>query len=482
MLMAIQVIGRKMFLAGKWVKRDRIIEVCDPQDNSIIDTVPAASAEDMLQCIEEAKEGVRIAASMPVHKRMAIINKAADYIETNKEKFARTIAREGSKTIREATKEVNRCIQTLRISAEEARRIHGETISFDQMPGNENRVGYYYRFPIGIIGAITPFNDPLNLVAHKVGPAIASGNAIIVKPSTLTPLSALLLAEAFDEAGLPPKVLSVITGYGSEIGDILVTHPAIRMISFTGGIEAGEEIISKAGLKKISMELGSNSPVIVLEDADLDEAIESTVSGAFWAAGQNCIGVQRIYIQESVMDAFQKKFVERTNQYRVGDKQSELTDMGPLITEEEAIRVENLVNEAIEKGAVLLTGGKRKGAFYWPTVLTNVPEDCRIAKEEIFGPVVLLYPVRDLDTAIEKANSVDYGLQAGIFTNNVRKAYKAIEQMNVGGIMINDSSDYRIDAMPFGGVKNSGLGREGIKFAIHEMTEPKVVCFKLSDC
>jgi glyceraldehyde-3-phosphate dehydrogenase (NADP+) len=481
MLMAIQVIGRKMFLAGKWVKRDRIIEVRDPQDNSIIDTVPAASAEDMLQCIEEAKDGVRIAASMPVHKRMAIINKAADYIETNKEKFARTIAREGSKTIREATKEVNRCIQTLRISAEEARRIHGETISFDQMPGNENRVGYYYRFPIGIIGAITPFNDPLNLVAHKVGPAIASGNAIIVKPSTLTPLSALLLAEAFDEAGLPPKVLSVITGYGSEIGDILVTHPAIRMISFTGGIEAGEEIISKAGLKKISMELGSNSPVIVLEDADLDEAIESTVSGAFWAAGQNCIGVQRIYIQESVMDAFQKKFVERTNQYRVGDKQSELTDMGPLITEEEAVRVENLVNEAIEKGAVLLTGGKRKGAFYWPTVLTNVPEDCRIAKEEIFGPVVLLYPVRDLDTAIEKANSVDYGLQAGIFTNNVRKAYKAIEQMNVGGIMINDSSDYRIDAMPFGGVKKSGLGREGIKFAIHEMTEPKVVCFKLSD-
>jgi glyceraldehyde-3-phosphate dehydrogenase (NADP+) len=305
--MATQVVGRKMYLAGKWVKRDRVIEVRDPQDNSIIDTVPAASEEDMLQCIEEAKEGARIAASMPVHKRMEIINKAADYIEANIEKFARTIAREGSKTIREAIKEVHRCIQTLRISAEEARRIHGETIPFDQMPGSENRVGYYYRFPIGIIGAITPFNDPLNLVAHKVGPAIASGNAIIVKPSTLTPLSALLLAEAFDEAGLPPKVLSVITGYGSEIGDILVTHPAIRMISFTGGIEAGEEIIRKAGLKKISMELGSNSPVIVLEDADLDEAVESTVSGAFWAAGQNCIGVQRIYVQESIMDAFQNQ-------------------------------------------------------------------------------------------------------------------------------------------------------------------------------
>ncbi|MFC0271499.1 aldehyde dehydrogenase family protein [Metabacillus herbersteinensis] len=478
--MTTQVIGRKMYLAGDWVKRDRIIEVRDPQDNSIIDTVPAASAEDMFQCIEEAKEGAKIAATMPVHERMRIVNAAADYIEANKEKYARTIAKEGSKTIREATTEVSRCIRTLRISAEEARRIHGETIPFDQMPGSENRVGYYYRFPIGIIGAITPFNDPLNLVAHKVGPAIASGNAIIVKPATVTPLSALLLAEAFVQAGLPPKVLSVITGYGSEIGDVLVTHPAIRMISFTGGLEVGEDIARKAGLKKISMELGSNSPVIVLEDADLEKAVESTVSGAFWAAGQNCLGVQRIYIQESIMESFQKSFVERTNRYRIGDKQSELTDMGPLITEKEAIRVENIVNEAIEKGAVLLTGGERKGAFYSPTVLTNVPEDCTISKEEIFGPVVLFYPTYDLDAAIQQSNDVNYGLQAGIFTKDIEKAHQAIAKMDVGGIMINDSSDYRIDAMPFGGVKKSGLGHEGVKFTIQEMTEPKVVCFKLS--
>lgn len=478
--MTTQLSGQKMFLAGNWVNSDRMIEIRDPQDNSIIDTVPAASAEDMMKCIEEAKEGAKIAASMPVHERMRIVNTAANYIEQHAEKYARTISREGSKTIREATKEVARCIQTLRISAEEARRIHGETIPFDQMPGSEDRVGYYYRFPIGIIGAITPFNDPLNLVAHKVGPAIASGNAIIVKPATVTPLSALLLAEAFAQAGLPPKVLSVITGYGSEIGDTLVTHPAVRMISFTGGLDAGEEITRKAGLKKISMELGSNSPVIVLEDADLEEAVESSVSGAFWAAGQNCLGVQRIYIQESIFHEFQTRFVERTNQYCVGDKQSERTDMGPLINEKEAIRVEGLVNEAIEKGAVLLTGGERNGAFYSPTVLTNVPENCTVAKDEIFGPVVLLFSVSDLDTAIEKANDVDYGLQAGVFTNDVRKAYKAIAKMDVGGIMINDSSDYRIDAMPFGGTKKSGLGREGIKFAIEEMTEQKVVCFKLS--
>jgi glyceraldehyde-3-phosphate dehydrogenase (NADP+) len=478
--MTTQLQGQKMFLAGNWVKSDRVIEVRDPQDNSIIDTVPAATAEDMVQCIKEAKDGAKIAASMPVHERMKIVNDAADYIEQNAEKYARTIAREGSKTIREATKEVARAIQTLRISAEEARRIHGETIPFDQAPGSENRVGYYYRFPIGIIGAITPFNDPLNLVAHKVGPAIASGNAIIVKPATVTPLSALLLAEAFAEAGLPPKVLSVITGYGSEIGDALVTHPAVRMITFTGGLDAGEEISRKAGLKKISMELGSNSSVIVLEDADFEDAIESTVSGAFSAAGQNCLGVQRIYIQESIMEKFEKAFVERTNQYRVGDKQSELTDMGPLITEKEAIRVEDLVNEAIDKGAYLLTGGVRNGAFYSPTVLAKVPEDCTISKEEIFGPVVILYSVYDLDDAIQQSNDVNYGLQAGIFTKNIENAHKAIYKMDVGGIMINDSSDYRIDAMPFGGVKNSGLGREGISFSIHEMTDPKVVCFKLS--
>ncbi|NEY19510.1 aldehyde dehydrogenase family protein [Bacillus ginsengihumi] len=478
--MTTQMISREMFLAGKWVKRERIIEVRDPQDNSIIHTVPAASAEDMLQCIEEAKEGAKIAANLPMHKRMEIINKAANYIEEHHEQFARTISREGSKTIREATKEVKRCIQTLRISAEETRRIHGETIPFDQVPEGENRIGYYERFPIGIIGAITPFNDPLNLVAHKVGPAIASGNAIIVKPSTVTPLSALLLAEAFSVAGLPPKILSVLTGYGNEIGDILVKHPAVRMISFTGGLQAGEEIARKAGLKKLSLELGSNSPVIVLEDADINQAVESTVSGAFWAAGQNCLGVQRVYIHESIIKAFQEKFVARTKQYRIGDKQSMLTDMGPLITEKEAIRVEKMVDEAIQKGAVILTGGKRNGAFYSPTVLTNVPKDCMISKEEIFGPVVLLYPFNELETAIQQSNAVDYGLQAGIFTNDVRKAFKAIAKMNVGGIMINDSSDFRIDAMPFGGVKKSGLGREGIKFAIDEMTELKVVCFHLA--
>jgi glyceraldehyde-3-phosphate dehydrogenase (NADP+) len=472
-----QVLGRRMLIAGEWVARDNTIEVRDPQDNSLIGTVPAASADDMLIAIDTAKEGVKIAAAMPVHQRIEILNRAAELIDKRKEEFAVTIAREGSKTIREARKEVRRCIETIRISAEEARRIHGETIPFDQMPGSESRVGYFYRFPVGLIAAITPFNDPLNLVAHKVGPAIASGNAMIVKPAEVTPLSAIMLAEVLVEAGLPPKVLTVITGRVRDIGDVLVTHPDVRMISFTGGLQAGNNIIRKAGIKKIGMELGSNSPVIVLSDANLQDAVESTVSGAFWAAGQNCLGVQRVYIEQEIYDEFSQQFVERTKQYRMGDKLSELTDMGPMITESEAIRVEQWVNEAVEKGATLLCGGKRNRAFYEPTVLTNIPRDCKLFSEEVFGPVVTLYRVDHLEAAIEESNQVNFGLQAGIFTQNLDKAFAAIQKLDVGGVMINDSTDYRIDAMPFGGVKNSGLGREGVKFAIHEMTEPKVVCF-----
>ncbi|MEI3612043.1 aldehyde dehydrogenase family protein [Pseudogracilibacillus sp. SO30301A] len=471
--------GKKMLLGGKWMEKEETISVYDPQDNSIITTVPKASKEDMLKAITAAEEGAKIAENMPAHERIAIINKAADYVDEKRNLFAETIASEGSKTIAEAKNEVFRCIHTLRVSAEEARRINGETIAFDQMPGHENRAGYYYRFPIGIIAAITPFNDPLNLVAHKVGPAIASGNAIIVKPATLTPLSALLLAEAFDAAGLPRKILSVVTGSGSEIGDVLITHPSIRMVSFTGGLETGENIARKAGLKKLSMELGSNSPAIVLKDADIDAAVSSCVAGAFGAVGQNCLGVQRVFIEKENFDKFVRKFVLMTSQYKIGDKKDLVTDMGPLITEKEAIRVEQWVNEAIEEGASLLVGGKRDGAFYSPTVLTNVPADAKIAKEEIFGPVVILFQVNDLNEAIEKANNVNYGLQAGIFTKDINLAFTAIKKLEVGGIMINDSSDYRIDAMPFGGVKGSGLGREGVKYTIQEMTEPKIVNFKL---
>jgi glyceraldehyde-3-phosphate dehydrogenase (NADP+) len=295
----------------------------------------------------------------------------------------------------------------------------------------------------------------------------------------VTPLSALRLAELLLEAGLPQGALNVVTGPGREVGEALVTDPRVRMISFTGGVEAGLQVIRKAGLKKIGMELGSNSPVLVLEDCDLEAAVESSVSGAFWAAGQNCIGVQRIYIQEDVFDSFRDAFVARTVQYKVGPKLEEDCDMGPLITEEEAVRMEDWVNQAVADGARVECGHRREKAVYWPTVLTGVTEGARVDCEEIFGPIVSLYPIRDLEEGIRRANAVDFGLHAAVFTASLASAFRAIEGLEAGGVMVNDSTDYRMDAMPFGGIKNSGLGREGIRFALQEMTEPKTVCFNL---
>ena len=467
----------KMLIGGKWITKKETIKVIDPYDNSLIDVIPKASEKDVLLAIESAKKGFEIARKMTVYERANILYKTAEYVETHKEDFAKTIAREGSKTIKEARKEANRCVNTLKISAEESKRLLGETIPFDSFPGGEKRVGYYYRMPIGIVLAITPFNDPLNLVAHKLGPAFAAGNSVILKPATVTPLSALKLAEAFLASGLPAECLQVITGNGSEIGPVLVKSEAIRMVSFTGGFEAGKDITKIAGIKKIGMELGSNSPVIVWNDTDLQMAVESCVSGSFWAAGQNCIGVQRIYIHHGIYKEFKKKFVELTKKYKIGNKLSDDCDMGPMITEKEAIRVESWVKEAVKLGATCLCGGKRKGAIMEPTVLENVPENAKIHKDEVFGPTVNLYSVKTIDEAIEKANSLPFGLHAAVFTADVNTAFKAAYELECGGVMINDSTDYRLDSMPFGGIKNSGLGREGIKFSLQEMTEPKTICF-----
>ena len=469
----------KMLIGEKWIDKDEKIEVRNPYNDDLIDTVPSGDVADVEAAFQAAEEGFEINRSLPVHERISILYKTAEILKERQEDFAKTIASEGSKTIKEARKEASRCIDTITISAEEARRVVGETIPFDSREGSENRLGYYSRFPIGIIVAITPFNDPLNLVAHKIGPAIAGGNSIVLKPATVTPLSALKLGEAFIEAGLPWKILNIVTGKASKIGDALVTDPRGRMISFTGGTEAGLDITKKAGLKKIGMELGSNSPVIVMDDADLPPAVELSVSGAFWAVGQNCIGVQRIYVHETVYDEFEKMFVEQTKKIKVGFQLDEDTDMGPMITEEEAARVEEWVKEATKSGAELLTGGTRDGTRFEPTVFRNMPDTAKLNCEEVFGPVVNLYKVSSLDEAIQLANSVIYGLHGAIFTRSLDNAFKAIKELDVGGVMVNDSTDYRIDMMPFGGVKWSGLGREGIKFALLEMTEPKVVCFNL---
>jgi glyceraldehyde-3-phosphate dehydrogenase (NADP+) len=469
----------RMYLTGEWVDREETRDVVDPGRGDVVDVVPEASAEDARAAAAFAAEAFLRHHPLPAHRRIDVLSRAADAVAGRHEELAGTIAREGIKTIREARKEVTRCVTTLRVSAEEARRVGGETIAFDQAPGSEHRTGWWTREPVGVVAAITPFNDPLNLVAHKVGPAIAAGNAVIVKPHERTPLSALKLAECFEEAGLSAGLLQVVTGAGPVAGDALVTDPRVRTVSFSGGKATGEAIARRAGLKKIGMELGSVAPNIVMPDADLDLAVESLVSGAFWAAGQNCLHAQRLLVHEEVAEAFAERFVERASGYVTGDKLDEATDMGPLIDEEAAIRVETWVDEAREAGARVRIGGARRGNFYEPTLMDRVPPEAKVHRQEIFGPVAVLIPFATLDEAIGIANDVDFGLQGAIFTRDAATAFEAARRLRCGGVMINESTDFRIDAMPFGGMKGSGLGREGVRFALEEMTEIKMVCFSL---
>jgi glyceraldehyde-3-phosphate dehydrogenase (NADP+) len=455
------------------------IKVVNPQDGSLVGMVANNSVGDVKLVIECAVVGAQKAKKLSANMRMSVLNEVADNLQNQKELFAQMISCEGIKTISEARKEVSRCVNTIRISAEEARRLTGETIAFDQASGSENRFGYYRRIPLGVVAAITPFNDPLNLVAHKIGPAIAAGNSVILLPHHETPLVAKMLVELFNKTALPKGILNLVTGYGADIGDAIVSDPRINMISFTGGKTVGERILSLAGLKKISMELGSNCPVIVMNDANFEMAIEACVSGAFAAAGQNCLHVQRVYIQDELYEKFSAEFCKRAEDISMGNKLSEHTQMGPMINAAAALRVDAMVKDAIEKNANLLVGGQREGNFFQPTVLSDVSNECVIAKEEVFGPVTILYRFSDKKEAIAQANDVDFGLQAGVFTNSLDVAFELADALDCGGVMINDSSDYRIDAMPFGGVKGSGVGREGVMSAIKEMTDVKTYCFNL---
>jgi glyceraldehyde-3-phosphate dehydrogenase (NADP+) len=455
------------------------IKVVNPQDGSLVGMVANNSVGDVKLVIECAVVGAQKAKKLSANMRMSVLNEVADNLQNQKELFAQMISCEGIKTISEARKEVSRCVNTIRISAEEARRLTGETIAFDQASGSENRFGYYRRIPLGVVAAITPFNDPLNLVAHKIGPAIAAGNSVILLPHHETPLVAKMLVELFNKTALPKGILNLVTGYGADIGDAIVSDPRINMISFTGGKTVGERILSLAGLKKISMELGSNCPVIVMNDANFEMAVEACVSGAFAAAGQNCLHVQRVYIQDELYEKFSAEFCKRAEDISMGNKLSEHTQMGPMINAAAARRVDAMVKDAIEKNANLLVGGQREGNFFQPTVLSDVRNECVIAKEEVFGPVTILYRFSDKKEAIAQANDVDFGLQAGVFTNSLDVAFELADALDCGGVMINDSSDYRIDAMPFGGVKGSGVGREGVMSAIKEMTDVKTYCFNL---
>ncbi|WP_422776454.1 aldehyde dehydrogenase family protein [Pseudomonas mediterranea] len=451
------------------------IDVLNPFDGSVVGTVADVCASQVPQLLATGRSGAHTCAALPRHRRASILEQAASNIQRDAQAFARLIVDEAGKTLKQAEKEVKRCINTLKLSAEEARRNAGEVVPFDAYDGAESRQGWFSREPLGLIVAITPYNDPLNLVAHKLGPAIAGGNAVILKPSELTPLSALKLVSYLVSAGLPESVVTVATG-GAELGKALVAAREVRMISFTGGFVTGEQIARTAGLKKLAMDLGGNAPVIVMGDCDLDAAVESCLSGAFWAAGQNCIGTQRLLIQAPIYAAFRERFVNQAQALVVGNPLLADTDIGPMITPQAAQNAEHVVNEALQEGATLLCGHRRQGACYAATVLENVDHASRLWRNEVFAPVVVLQPFETFDEAVELANEPEYSLHAGIFTNDLTTAMSAARRIEAGGVMINDSSDFRFDAMPFGGSKYGSLGREGVRFSYEEMTQPKVVC------
>ena len=466
-----------LLIDGTWLAGGESMAVTNPWSGKLLGRVSCATSEHARAAVASAVAGLEQMRALSTGERARILSVVASAVEADADIYAAAIVNETGKPIRNAAHEVARAVNTLRLSAEEATRLAGETIAFDSFPGGEMRSGYYRYEPVGVIAAITPFNDPLNLVCHKLGPAFAAGNSVVLKPADQTPLVAILLAQQFLAAGLPDKALNLLTGYGCDFGDVLTSHEDVAMVSFTGGAGVGEAICRAAGIKRLGMELGANGPVIVMADADLDKAAAACVAGAFGAAGQNCIGVQRIYVAEGVYAAFRERIVAGARALRMGDPMDGTTDIGPMIDEAQAERLVQWTREAQAAGARVLAGGARDGAVFEPTLLENVPDDARLACEEAFGPVASLFAFSDLDAAIGAANSADFAIHAAIFTQSISTAHRAARQLKAAGVMINDSTDYRLDAMPFGGAGRGNMGREGVRFAAREMSQTKVVCF-----
>lgn len=451
--------------------------VTNPATGAEIGRLPQHTVADTDRVLAAARHGARVTRRLTKFQRAEILDRTATAIRARADELAELIVREGGKTMRQARKEVARAANTVMLSAAEARSGGGEVIPFDAFEGAEDRQGWFVREPLGIILAITPYNDPLNLVAHKLGPAIAGGNAVILKPAQQTPYTARLLVELLRDAGLPKESVTLVHGRRDFVQS-LVQACDVRMISFTGGFRTAEAITATAGLKRLSMELGGNAPVLVFDDADLEQAVAACVSGAFWAAGQNCIGAQRILVQREVYATFKDRFVRETAALVTGDPRSESTDVGPMIGPESARAAEVSVQSALAAGATLLCGGTADGAFLPPTVVENVPLNHSLCTDEVFAPVALLESFDTYEEGIELANQPEYALHAGVFTSNVGTALNAMQDIEAGGVMVNDSSDFRIDAMPFGGAKYGSMGREGVHFAYEEMTQTKVVCLR----
>jgi acyl-CoA reductase-like NAD-dependent aldehyde dehydrogenase len=463
------------YLAGRWERSARRLDVVNPYDRSIVGTTWLAGDDEFEEATRGACAAAAVMRQLAAFERAAILRRASEAIRARRDEIGRTIAGEAGKAVRDAVAEADRAAGTFEAASDEAKRIDGIVIPMDLAPHGQGRVAFTRRFPVGPIAAISPFNFPFNLSAHKLAPAIAAGNPVVLKPATKTPLSALVLAAILEEAGLPKGALSVLP-MARETGERLVTDDRYKLLTFTGSSAVGWGMKARAGRKKVVLELGGNAGVIVDETADVDFAVKRIAVGGFALAGQSCISVQRVFVHSAIFDDFASKLVSALKALKVGDPLDPATDVGPMIEEAEAERVDSWVKEAVGAGARVLTGGRRLGgALYEPTVLADVPETAKVCVEEVFAPLVGLYRFHDFNDAMARVNASPYGLQAGVFTGDLLRALVAHEVLEVGGVIVNDVSAWRIDHMPYGGVKDSGLGREGPRYAIEEMTEARLV-------
>ena len=464
----------KMIINGNLVNKDKKIKVKNPVNKSIIDTVPHAEREDAKKAIHAANDAKKAMKDMSSRKISGILYDIHHDLSKIQDEFAVIITKETGKPIRDSKFEMKRSLDTLLFAAEESKRIYGETIPLDAGIGGSKILGFTIKIPMGVLSAITPFNYPVNLAMHKIAPAIAAKNTVVIKPSHKSPLAALKLVELMTPY-LPDGVLNSLTGDGKVIGDEMVTNNLVNKISFTGSVATGMSIARKAGFKKLTLELGGNDPLVVLDDANIDNAVSAAVRGSYVYAGQVCIAVKRIITQIGVVDEFTDKLLSETKKLKLGDTLNPKTDVGPLIDEEAALKVENRVKDALNEGAELLCGGKRNGAFYEPTVLDKVSPNMELVLKETFGPIAPIIRVDSVDEAFEIANNTPYGLQASVFTESIEKAKKAVKSIDAGTVLINKQSTFRTDNMPFGGFKMSGMGKEGVKYTVEDMTCSKLV-------
>jgi acyl-CoA reductase-like NAD-dependent aldehyde dehydrogenase len=466
-------------IGGEWVTADQIDTIRLPYDGTPVAELPQGTPALAAKAVDAARRAASEMANWTNFQRAELLDRIAAEIRRDHADFAALISAETGKPIKEARVEVDRSLQTLLASSMVARQLHGEVVPIDAAPIGAGRMGMTIREPLGVIAIITPFNVPLNLALHKLGPAIAGGNAVVHKPAEQTPLSALRLAQAIEASGAPKGLYNVVTGPGETVGRALVESPGVNMITFTGSVEVGREIRAQAGLKRVTLELGGNSAVIIEPDADLAGAVTRLIQGGYGYSGQICISVQRVYVHESVAPELRDRLVASVEALNIGHPTGEQTDIASMVSVEAAERVESWTEQAIHDGARCLTGGSRKGATITPGVLADVPESTRLMQQELFGPLVAVNTYRDLDNAIERVNDTPYGLQAGIYTQHLQRAFQAARKLRVGGVLINDVPTFRADHMPYGGTKNSGLGREGPRYAVEEMTETKLICWRV---